>query len=139
MRRILTFLILFIGLISYCQTNVEQRDPINQNDYEFLLMSNNSAIRISKYKSSTINEISLILKTEADACNPNSGIILILNSGEKLSFENIKVSCSESETKKYNLTGSLILTSELYNKLSKSEIKEFIFFFPPQTYFRKAA
>jgi thioredoxin-related protein len=125
MKSKFTFLILFIGFISYCQSNTEQRDPINQQDFESMLVSNNSSIVISKYKSSTINEITLILKTETETCNDNHGISLTLFTGEKLNFKNNKIACSESEKKRYKLSGSLILTPELYNKLSQTEIIEF--------------
>ena len=125
MKSKFTILLLFIGLMSYCQSNVEKRDPVNQQDFETMLISNNSSIVLSKYKSKTINEIALIFKTETDACNNNHGINLTLFSGEKLNFENSKITCSESETKKYKLSRSLILTPELYKKLSQTEIKEF--------------
>jgi hypothetical protein len=125
MKSKFTILILFIGLISYCQSNVEYRDPVNQQDFETMLKSNNSSIVISKYKTKTINEITLIFKTETDSCNNNEVISLTLLSGEKLNFENSKITCTKSETKKYNLSGNLILTTELYNKLSQTEITEF--------------
>jgi len=125
MKRKFTFLMLLIGLVSYCQSSIEQRNPIYQQDFESLLISNNSSIVISKYKSPEITEVSLILKTEVETCHENNGISLTLFSGEKLNFENIKIICSESERKKNELSGSLILTPELYNKLSQTEIVEF--------------
>lgn len=125
MKNKFTFFILLISFISYCQSNSEQRDPVNQNDYESMLKWNNSSIRISRYKSATINENKLIFKTETEICNETKGISLTLSSGEVLNFENAKVTCSKLETNKYNLTGSFILTPELYTKLSQTEIAEF--------------
>lgn len=119
------FFILLVSFSSYCQPNTEKRDPVNQNDYESMLKWNNSSIRISKYKSATINENKLILKTETEICNETKGISLTLSNGEVLNFENTKVTCSKLETGKYDLTGSFILTPELYNKLSQTEITEF--------------
>lgn len=119
---ILSFL---IHLNCFGQTKVEQRDPLYQNDYEAELVHENSSIIISKYKSSTLNEISLLLKTEAKRCPDGYGIQLTLSDGEVLKFDNLEVNCTPSETRKFNLMGSIILTPELYTKLSKSEIKEF--------------
>ena len=125
MKSKFTILILFIGLMSYCQSNLEKRDPVYQHGFETMLIFNNSSIVISKYKSATINEVTLIFKTETEACTNNNGISLTLFSGEKLNFEDSKISCSELETKKYKLTSSLILTPELYKKISQTEIIEF--------------
>ena len=118
-------LMFFIHLSCFGQTKVEQRDPLYQHDYESQLIQENSSIIISKYKSSTINEISLVLKTEAKRCSDGYGIQLTLSDGEVLKFDNLEVNCTPSETRKFNLMGSIILTPELYTKLSKSEIKEF--------------
>lgn len=120
-----SILILFIGSMSYCQSKEEQRDLMNQRDYEVSLVANNSSITISKYKSTTINEISLLFKTETAICREYDEINLTLFSGEKLHFDNAKIYCSELETKKYKLIGSLLLTTELYNKLSQTEIISF--------------
>ena len=68
------FLLLFIHLSCFSQIKVEQRDPLYQHDYESELIQENSSIIISKYKSSTINEISLVLKTEAKRCPDGYGI-----------------------------------------------------------------
>ncbi|UMY65427.1 MULTISPECIES: hypothetical protein [unclassified Flavobacterium] len=125
MKSKLTFLILLIGFISYCQSNNEARDPINQQDFESMLTSNNSSIVISKYKSSTLTEITLIFKTETDVCDNSNGIHLTLFTGEKLDFENAKISCSELGAKKFKLMGSIVLTPELYKKLSQTEITDF--------------
>lgn len=115
----------FIHLSCFGQTKVEQRDPLYQHDYESQLIQENSSIIISKYKSSTLNEISLVLKTESKRCPDGYGIELTLSDGEVLKFDNLEVNCTPSETRKFNLMGSIILTPELYTKLSKSEIKEF--------------
>lgn len=120
-----TLLILFISLKSFCQSSIEYRDPVNQQGFETMLTLYNSSIQISKYKSSTLNEISLIFKTETNICGDNHGINLTLVSGEKLSFENAVIACEELETKKYKLSGSFILSPELYTKLSQTEILEF--------------
>lgn len=127
MKTKFTILILLISCIAYCQSNVQKRDPINQNDYELTLTKKNSTITISNYKTSTINENSLVLKTEADNCNQTNGIYLTLSNGEVLSFDNNKATCTETETKKYSLIGTIILTPELYKKLSQIEIIEFRF------------
>ncbi|MBN8565152.1 MAG: hypothetical protein J0M25_00255 [Flavobacteriales bacterium] len=118
-------LMFFIHLSCFGQTKVEQRDPLYQHDYESQLIQENSSIIISKYKSSTLNEISLVLKTESKRCPDGYGIELTLSDGEVLKFDNLEVNCTPSETRKFNLMGSIILTPELYTKLSKSEIKEF--------------
>ena len=114
-------LMFFIHLSCFGQTKVEQRDPLYQHNYESQLIQENSSIIISKYKSSTINEISLVLKTEAKRCSDGYGIQLTLSDGEVLKFDNLEVNCTPSETRKFNLMGSIILTPELYTKLSKSE------------------
>ncbi|WP_396183011.1 hypothetical protein [Flavobacterium sp.] len=119
------FLLLFIHLSCFSQIKVEQRDPLYQHDYESELIQENSSIIISKYKSSTINEISLVLKTEAKRCPDGYGIELTLSDGEVLKFDNLEVNCSALEARKFNLMGSIILTPELYKKLSESEITEF--------------
>ncbi|HRE79387.1 MAG TPA: hypothetical protein PLL09_16340 [Flavobacterium sp.] len=119
------FLILFMNLIGYSQTAKEQRDPLYQNDYESELVYENSSIIISKYKSSTINEISLVLKTEAKKCPDSNGIHLTLSDGEVLKFDNLEINCTTLEAGRFNLMGSIILTPELYKKLSESEINEF--------------
>lgn len=125
MKSIFTILILFISLLSYCQSSVEKRDPVYQKRYESLLILNNSSIEISRYKSPTINEITLILKTETEACTAKNGITLTLFSGEKLYFDTILVACNQLETEKYKLSSSFILSPDLYNKLSQTEIVEF--------------
>ena len=119
------FLLLFIHLSCFSQIKVEQRDPLYQHDYESELIQENSSIIISKYKSSTINEISLVLKTEAKRCPDGYGIELTLSDGEVLKFDNLEVNCSALEARKFNLMGSIILTPVLYKKLSESEITEF--------------
>ena len=119
------FLLLFIHLSCFSQIKVEQRDPLYQHDYESELIQENSSIIISKYKSSTINEISLVLKTEAKRCPDGYGIELTLSDGEVLKFDNLEVNCSAMEARKFNLMGSIILTPVLYKKLSESEITEF--------------
>lgn len=119
------FLILFMNLIGYSQTAKEQRDPLYQNDYESELVYENSSIIISKYKSSTINEISLVLKTDAKKCPDSNGIHLTLSDGEVLKFDNLEINCTTLEAGRFNLMGSIILTPELYKKLSESEINEF--------------
>jgi len=121
----LSILILFIVSISYSQSQIERRDPVNQNDYTFLLMHDNSSITISKYKSSTISEISLLLQTDTEICRDYNQITLTLSSGEKINFENAKIYCSTSETNKHKLIGTIILNKNLYNKLSQTEIKSF--------------
>jgi hypothetical protein len=125
MKSIFTILTLFISLLSYCQSSVEQRNPVYQTSFESLLILNNSSIEISRYKSPTINEITLILKTETEACTAKNGITLTLFSGEKLYFDTILVACNQLETEKYKLSSSFILTPDLYNKLSQTEIVEF--------------
>jgi hypothetical protein len=125
MKSIFTILTLFISLLSYCQSSVEQRNPVYQTSFESLLILNNSSIEISRYKSPTINEITLILKTETEACTEKNGITLTLFSGEKLYFDTILVACNQLETEKYKLSSSFILNSDLYNKLSQTEIVEF--------------
>ena len=125
MKSIFTILTLFISLLSYCQSSVEQRNPVYQTSFESLLILNNSSIEISRYKSPTINEITLILKTETEACTEKNGITLTLFSGEKLYFDTILVACNQLETEKYKLSSSFILTPDLYNKLSQTEIVEF--------------
>ncbi len=125
MKSIFTILSLFISLLSYCQSSVEQRNPVYQTSFESLLILNNSSIEISRYKSPTINEITLILKTETEACTAKNGITLTLFSGEKLYFDTILVACNQLETEKYKLSSSFILTPDLYNKLSQTEIVEF--------------
>ena len=125
MKSNLIMLLLFVNLICFSQAKVEQRDPLYQNDYEAELMHENSAIIISKYKSSTINEISLVLKTEAKKCPDSKGIQLTLSNGEVLRFDMLAIDCSPSDTKKFTLKGSVILTEKLYKKLSESEITEF--------------
>lgn len=116
---------LFIGFLSYCQSGIEKRDKVNQRDYEFTLVSNNSYIVLSKYKSAKINETTLLLKTETEGCAKNQGIYLTLATGENLQFKNAQITCEVAESKKHKLTGSFIVTPELYNKLSKTEILEF--------------
>jgi len=125
MKSIFTILTLFISLLSYCQSSVEQRNPVYQKRFESLLILNNSSIEISRYKSPTINEITLILKTETEACTAKNGITLTLFSGEKLYFDTILIACNQLETEKYKLSSSFILNSDLYNKLSQTEIVEF--------------
>jgi len=125
MKSIFTILTLFISLLSYCQSSIEQRNPVYQKSFESLLILNNSSIEISRYKSPTINEITLILKTETEACTAKNGITLTLFSGEKLYFDTILVACNQLETEKYKLSSSFILTPDLYNKLSQTEIVEF--------------
>jgi hypothetical protein len=125
MRSTVVLLFLLAYVLCFGQSAVEKRDPLYQNDYESQLIQENSSIIISKYKSSTINEISLVLKTEAKRCSDGYGIQLTLSDGEVLNFDNLEVNCTPSETRKFNLMGSIILTPELYTKLSKSEIKEF--------------
>lgn len=119
------FLLLFMNLIGYSQSAKEQRDPLHQNDYESELVHENSSIIISKYKSSTINEISLVLKTKAKKCPDSNGIHLTLSDGEVLKFDNLEINCTTLEAGRFNLMGSIILTPELYKKLSESEINEF--------------
>lgn len=119
------FLLLFMNLIGYSQSAKEQRDPLYQNDYESELVHKNSSIIISKYKSSTINEISLVLKTQAKKCPDSNGIHLTLSDGEVLKFDNLEVNCTALEAGRFNLIGSIILTPELYKKLSESEISAF--------------
>jgi hypothetical protein len=65
------------------------------------------------------------LKTETEACTAKNGITLTLFSGEKLYFDTILVACNQLETEKYKLSSSFILTPDLYNKLSQTEIVEF--------------
>lgn len=125
MKSIFTILSLFISLLSYCQSSVEQRNPVYQTSFESLLILNNSSIEISRYKSPTINEITLILKTETEACTEKKGITLTLFSGEKLYFDTILLACNQLETEKYKLSSSFILSPDLYNKLSQTEIVEF--------------
>ena len=125
MKSLFTILILFISLLSYCQSSIEQRNPVYQTRFESLLILNNSSIEISRYKSPTINEITLILKTETEACTAKNGITLTLFSGEKLYFDTILVACNQLETEKYKISSSFILNSDLYNKLSQTEIVEF--------------
>jgi hypothetical protein len=125
MKSIFTILTLFISLLSYCQSSVEQRNPVYQTSFESLLILNNSSIEISRYKSPTINEITLILNAETEACTAKNGITLTLFSGEKLYFDTILVACNQLETEKYKLSSSFILTPDLYNKLSQTEIVEF--------------
>lgn len=125
MKSIFTILSLFISLLSYCQSSIEQRNPVYQTSFESLLILNNSSIEISRYKSPTINEITLILKTETEACTAKNGITLTLFSGEKLYFDTILVACNQLETEKYKISSSFILSPDLYNKLSQTEIVEF--------------
>ena len=125
MKSIFTILSLFISLLSYSQSSIEQSNPVYQTSFESLLILNNSSIEISRYKSPTINEITLILKTETEACTAKNGITLTLFSGEKLYFDTILVACNQLETEKYKLSSSFILSPDLYNKLSQTEIVEF--------------
>jgi hypothetical protein len=118
-------LLFIIHLGCFGQTKIEQRDPLYQNDYEAELVHENSSIIISKYKSPTINEISLVLKTEAKKCPDSNGIHLTLSDGEVLKFDNLEVNCTSLEARRFNLMGSIHLTPELYKKLSESEITEF--------------
>ncbi|RAR49849.1 hypothetical protein [Flavobacterium lacus] len=118
-------LFLFMNFACFSQSAKEQRDPLYQNDYEAELMHENSSIVISKYKSSTVNEISLILKTEAKKCPDTKGIYLTLSDGEVLRFDNLEVNCSTSNMKNFFLNGNVILSEELYLRLSQTEIKEF--------------
>jgi hypothetical protein len=118
-------LLFFINLGCFGQTKVEQRDPLYQQDYETELVYKNSSIVISKYKSPTINEVSLVLKTEANKCPDGKGIELTLSNGEVLRFDSLEVTCTPSEARKFSVKGNIVLTPELYKKLSDSEITEF--------------
>lgn len=125
MKKLFLLLLLNLGLQSYSQSNTEKRDPLYLQEFESELLLNGSSIRVSKYKSATINETSLKLITEKAVCNDAHGVVLTLLSGEKLTFADAKVSCVPSETKKNKLTGNIILTPELYKKLSQTEIVKF--------------
>lgn len=125
MKSFIIILLLVVNLTCFSQSNVEQRDPLYQQEYQSELMQKNSSITLSKYNSSTINEISLVLKTEAKRCPNGNGIELTLSDGEVLRFDSLEINCTPSEETKFNLTGSIVLTPELYKKLSQTEITEF--------------
>lgn len=125
MKSTVFLLFLLANVLCFGQSAAEQRDPLYQHDYESELLQENSSIIISKYKSSTINEISLVLKTQAKKCPDSNGIHLTLSDGEVLKFDNLEINCTTLEAGRFNLMGSIILTQELYKKLSESEITAF--------------
>ena len=96
-----------------------------ETEYIFELASNNGTISILKYESPTLKEKSLVLKTEINACKRVEGLTLTLASGEVLSFKNSEITCEKLQDGKSKLKSTLLLTSELYEKLSKSDLVHF--------------
>ena len=127
MKNKITLLFLLISFFSHSQSSKENRDTINREDYEAELKWNNSSIIISNYKTSTQIEKTLILKTASMDCGDKKGIYLKLSNGEILSFDNAEVICEFLSTNNYSISGSIEITSELFNKLTQLEITEFAF------------
>lgn len=125
MKKLLGIVLVFISYIGYSQNNVEARDPIYQTDFSMDLIGNHSSIGISKYKSPTIKDSRIIFNTEIASCDKSNGIELVLSTGETLYFENARIACVPMENGNFHLYGSLLLTIELYHKLSQIEILDF--------------
>jgi hypothetical protein len=122
MKNLLLILILFISNIGNSQNKVDERDPIYQTEFSMDLIRKHSTISISKYKSPTITESKIIFNTETTSCDNSNGIELVLSTGETLHFENARIACVPTENSNFHLYGSLLLTTELYDKLSQIEI-----------------
>ena len=130
MKKIITILLLSVSTFGFSQTTNEPRDPLNQQEYAAELESPKGEIAISVYKTATIMEKTLILKTEVKNCKDTKGIILKLSNGETLKFKKAYVSCDSASNGNSAITGRILkgsipLTPDLYNKLSQLEITEF--------------
>ena len=125
MKNKFSLIMVLIGFISYSQSSNSQRDPQFQSDFEMELVPNNSSIVLSRYKTSTINEVTLQFKTETNYCNDYKVLLITLESGEKLKFDTALIDCDKVDAKKNILIAKLLLTEELYAKLSQTEIVDF--------------
>ena len=120
-----TLLLFFISFLAQAQATEEKRDRLYQTSYESALEGNNNAIAISKYKSKTLLETKLVLKTQSVERLRTLGISLTLASGEEITFEKAVVDCTLVDSGGYLMTGEIVLTDTLYKKLSQEEISAF--------------
>lgn len=120
----ISFLLLFVSMISFAQSKNDERDLQYQSEYIFELLQN-STVSILKYDSPTLKETALKLSTEVATCKRFDGLTLVLSTGEVLSFKNSIIECEKLPNGKSELTSVLLLTPELYTKLANSEIIKF--------------
>lgn len=125
MKSKLSLLLLFVSFVSFSQNQTEERDLQYQTEYQSDLVLNNSTIAVCKYNSPILKEISLVLSTETKRCTPQEGLTLTLQTGEILSLKNSTITCDKISSGKNKLTSTLLLTPELYEKLSNIEITTF--------------
>lgn len=123
MKTTIIFLFLMASHLFYSQ--VEERDLQYQTEFFFELQTNNGTISISKYDSPTLTETSLVFTTEIRIMNNAKGLTLYLSSGEVLSFKNSINTCKPLDNGNFKLNSSIILSPDLYEKISQTDLLSF--------------
>lgn len=120
-----TIIILFLIASQLCFSQDDNRDLQYQTEFIFELQANNGTISISKYDSQTLTETSLVFTTEIRIMNNAKGLTLYLSSGEVLSFKNSINTCEPLDNGNFKLSSSIILSPDLYKKLSQTDLLSF--------------
>ncbi len=126
MKHLVLSFFLLVSFISTGQDFQRKRDPIYQTEYEIELIKPQSTVSISRYKSPTETEYSLIIKTQNTQCPKESGVVVVLLNGEQISFSNHLVRCDALSNSSFQLLGSFILSPALYQKLSEQGVAYFM-------------